>query len=354
MLTKVDKTFLFRKGIIFLTMLLILLLTNCSKQKKEKSEAANTTQQEEESYTKTPDKFPSIVYADQFKKSFSVDPIEKAIEEAGKYKIKSRKLYSTSYKEDGSYASKDKLYEEIFFNEKGQRTKHFLYVGVGSSTKVWIYKYDASGNLALTEVRDSKNNLLASVNYKYDKEGREIEGLYYDKNKPVKQIIKYIYDKDGNNVESILLTEKGDTVYKEIAVFESGVMMSSKYVDSRGKEQQTVERTFNPEEITVKEVTTTGKAKKTVYYKFDTEGRLIEIRGNTYRREYQYNDNDDVVTDKLLDEKNDIQYEMKYNYLPNGLLSETIRYDSKGRPSIKSVYKYEFYPTADVASGSPH
>ncbi|MFA3782466.1 hypothetical protein ABRY23_05305 [Melioribacteraceae bacterium 4301-Me] len=328
--------------VVVLFLVSFLVLTNCS-NKKEKQQQTTVQNPEDTLFTNNPDKFPPIVYSDKFKKSFGVDPVENEIIKAGKLGVKTRKLYTTSFKSDGTVLTRDKLYEEIEFDKNGRRVKHHLYVGVGANPKTWIYKYDSKGNQIYKEVVDSHNNLLASQKSKYDNDGREIESLYFDVHKPANQIIKYFYDVNGNNVKSILLTQKGDTLYKEISVFNSGVMISSKYLNSDGDSLQTIERTYNQATNTFKEVTVTGKVKKTVYYKFDPKGRLIEIKGDTYKREYQYNDAGDVITDQLLGPENELQYEMKYSYLPNGLMSESIRYDSKNRPILKSVYVYEYY-----------
>ncbi len=96
------------------------------------------------------------------------------------------------------------LYEQVGYDEKGNRIESINYNSDGSLLSKETFKYDEKGNRIESIKYNSDLSLNSKATYKYDKKGNVIESNYRDSTSyESKETFKYEFDKQGNWVQKI-------------------------------------------------------------------------------------------------------------------------------------------------------
>ncbi|MCX7874657.1 MAG: RHS repeat protein [Melioribacteraceae bacterium] len=266
----------------------------------------------------------------------------KEIEKAKKNKVKTRLRYAAFYNSQGKLPAKKTLTEKTIFDKNGFRKEQIRYTSLGEIDLRYTFSYDNLGRIIKMEVYDSSNKLIGKKESKYDFKGNEIERILFDQERggPSKMIFKY--DNDNNLVETKNYNDKGEIINVFKNHWENGILKDSRIEDNDGNIVVKTQFVYDNKGRLIREDVSEA-SNYSINYKYDSNGNLIEISNPKSKRYMNYNQNNDLIEDKLYSSDGSRQYRITFNYLKNGLQNEEIRYDNADKPAFYGKYSYEFY-----------
>jgi YD repeat-containing protein len=266
----------------------------------------------------------------------------KEIEKAKKIKVKTRFRYAAFYNAQGKLPKKLTLTEKTFFDKNGLRKEQIRYTSLGKIDLRYTFKYDNLGRIIRMDVYNASNKLIGKKESKYDLSGNEVERILFDQERgtPSKMIFKY--DKENNLIETRNFNDKGELINIFKNFWDNGKLINSQIENKDGKIIVKTHFTYDNNGKVIKEEVTESSP-YTINYKYDSNGNLIEIANPQTKRYMSYNQNNDLIEDKLYSSDGSRQYRITFNYLKNGLQNEEIRYDNSDNPVFYGKYKYEYF-----------
>ena len=213
-----------------------------------------------------------------------------------------------------------------------------------------VKEYDEKGNLI--KITGGYDNYIAWI-CEYDNRGNLIrEKLYYDE----RQNITYEYDENGFLIKKV--TYDGDEVYSYIKYEndEDGRMIRWTKCTENGKEllskYYTYDKAGNTIKIEWREDVDSTKYNQIVFYRYDSEGRLL--REYLYNKEYGVSDI--VEYDTVGNQWKSTSSKLEYTYYDDGRVKTITaysgsnnkkigykEYDEKGREILYINYKTDMY-----------
>ncbi|AFN74872.1 hypothetical protein MROS_1638 [Melioribacter roseus P3M-2] len=270
------------------------------------------------------------------------DQPAKELEKAAQLKVKVRRKKAGFFLRNGQRPSKLTLIEELYFNEKGQRTKLIRYTATGGTDLVYQFAYDNSGKLISTEVYDNFGNLTTRRESEYDDGGNEINRRILTSRSVNEQKIVFLYDSLNHVVNEREYI--GENLNTEKKYFYDGNMLAKVMgYNAKGNLVAEIDYVYNEEGYLIKEIQKAGSAVNEVVYNYDERGNLITVRNKQTVRQMNYDKNNNLIEDKLFLSDGSRQYRVTFSYYKNGLQHEEIRYANDERPAYLAVYEYEFY-----------
>ncbi|MFA7288371.1 MAG: hypothetical protein WC055_05775 [Melioribacteraceae bacterium] len=313
-----------KRSLIFFTIILSLTFTKCTKSQEsvELKKKANL-----ENLKKYEFKNQDVIELDKSKIK----------------KLKKRTKYAAFYTPLGTLPERKTLTEEVYFNQKGERTKLIRYKTIGSIDLVYTFEYDEKGNLTHSLTMSGEDVKMSEVFIKYNNEGNAIEKKLFDKQSEGWGNIQYFYDKNGNLVETKTFNNKGVLFATEKNEYVNDVIVKKTLYDEKGTQKQESNFEYLQEGNGYIEnaVNTQGQMKIENY--FDGKGNPVKIENNMTKRLMEYDENGNLTQDELFLQDGTRQFKVRFNYLPNGLQNEQVRYTGDDKPAFYTVYEYEYY-----------
>lgn len=289
----------------------------------------------------------SKIYSQNFNegdrtKNNIVEQATKEIEKAKNLKVKTRLRYAAFYNSQGKLPAKKTLTEKVTFDKNGFRKEVIRYTSLGKIDLKYSFKFDSKGRILKMEVRSGSNQLVGKRESVYDKNGNEIQRnlLDVEHGGPSKMI--FTYDKENNLIETKNYNNKNEVINIFKNIWEKGKLINSSIVDNNGKTIVKTHFVYDDNGKIIKEEVSES-ANYSITYKYDSKGNLIEVTNPQTKRIMTYNQNNDLVEDKLYSNDGARQYRITFSYLKNGLQDEETRYDNSDRPAFNGKYVYEFY-----------
>ncbi len=266
----------------------------------------------------------------------------KEIEKAKKLKVKTRYRYAAFYNAQGKLPKQLTLTEKTFFDKNGLRKEQIRYTSLGKIDLRYTFYYDNLGRQIKMVVYDPSNKLVGKKESKYDFNGNEVERILLDQERgnPSKMIFKY--DNENKLIETKNFNDKGELINLFKNFWENGKLNYSQIEDKNGRIIVKTYFTYDNSGKVIKEEVTESSP-YTINYKYDLNGNLIEISNPQTKRYMSYNQNNDLIEDRLFSSDGLRQYKITFNYLKNGLQNEEIRYDNSDNPVFYGKYKYEYF-----------
>ncbi|MGK9477649.1 RHS repeat domain-containing protein [Melioribacter sp. OK-6-Me] len=270
------------------------------------------------------------------------DQPAKELEKAVKLKVKVRRKKAGFFLRNGQKPDRLTLIEELFFNEKGQRTKLIRYTALGGIDLVYQFAYDNKGKLIATEIYDSFGNLTTRKESEYDDKGNEINRRILTSRNVQEERITFQYDSLNH-----LISEReyyGENLNAEKKYYYDGNLLTkvSGY-NAKGQLVAEIEYVYDDKGFLIKEIQKSGSTTNEVVYNYDERGNLITTKNKQTFRQMNYDENNNLIEDKLFLSDGSRQYRVTFSYYKNGLQHEEIRYANNERPAYLAVYEYEFY-----------
>ncbi|MCK9281655.1 MAG: hypothetical protein M0P71_13600 [Melioribacteraceae bacterium] len=313
-----------KRTLIFLTIILSLTFTKCTKSQEsvEVKKKVNTENLKKYEF-----------------KNQDLDEIEKSKIK----KIKKRTKYAAFITSLDNIPERKTLTEEVFFNKKGERIKLIRYKTIGTIDLLYTYDYDKKGNLIHSLTVTGDDLKMSEIFYKYNKQGKEIERKVYDKESNGLTSIQNFYDKNGNVVETKTFNSNGVLYAHEKNEYLNDVIVKKTVYDDKGGKKQESTYEYLPEGKGYIEIAVNAQGQMRIENNFDEKGNPIRIENNMSKRFMQYDPNGNLMQDELFLPDGSRQFKVRFNYLPNGLQNEQIRYTGEDKPAFYTVYEYEYY-----------
>ncbi|MGK9368798.1 RHS repeat domain-containing protein [Melioribacter sp. Ez-97] len=270
------------------------------------------------------------------------DQPTKELEKAAQLKVKVRRKKAGFFLRNGKRPSKLTLIEELFFNEKGQRTKLIRYTATGGTDLVYQFAYDNKDKLISTEVYDNFGNLTMRKESEYDGSGNEINRRILTSRSVNEQNILFQYDSLKHVInEREYIGENLNTEKKYF--YEGNLLTKVMGYNAKGNLVAEIDYVYNDDGYLIKEIQKAGSSVNEVVYSYDDRGNLITVKNRQTVRQMNYDENNNLIEDKLYLSDGSRQYRVTFSYYKNGLQHEEIRYANNERPAYLAVYEYEFY-----------
>lgn len=270
------------------------------------------------------------------------DQPTKELEKATQLKVKVRRKKAGFFLRNGERPSKLTLIEELYFNEKGQRTRLIRYTATGGIDMIYQYAYDNGGKLIATEVYDNFGNLTTRKESEYDSKGNETSRRILTSRSINEQKIVLQYDSLNH-----LVNEReyiGENLNTEKKYFYEGNLLTKVHgYNAKGNMVAEINYFYNDQGYLEKEIQKASNMVNEVLYSYDEDGNLITIKNKQTVRQMNYDESNNLIEDKLFLSDGSRQYRVTFSYYKNGLQHEEIRYANNERPAYLAVYEYEFY-----------
>lgn len=271
-----------------------------------------------------------------------IDQNTKELQKAKQLKVKVRRRYAGFFGRNNSYPQNMVLVEELFFDEKGNRTKSIRYKSTGEIDLSYEFKYDDYGNLQFMDTYDGYGNLKGRRESKYNESNHEVLRKLMDDRNPGELKTEFFYEAN-KLIKSINYTKQGSIASEQQNEYEGEFLVKSIIKDGEGKQISEITFEYDADGYLVKEIQKGIQGNNVINYKYDSKGNLIEIKDNQTRREMKYDDNGNLIEDKLYLADGTRQFRITFSYYKNGLQKEEIRYSNDERPAFVAKYEYEFY-----------
>lgn len=264
---------------------------------------------------------------------------------AKKFKVKERTTHSYFYNKNGSVTGNGALSEKILFDESGRKSEYFQYVAGGQIESHNIYEYDENGALFATTVLNAGGYPTWKRESEFDNNGYEILRKEMDEKSLKFNEIIPTYDSLGHLIELKKISHDGRDLGKKTFTYDSlGLMQTKLLFSTNDRLADSITYQYDENNNLSEEIHVRLKVHKHIInYSYDENANLIEIKEPHVQKTYSFNENNDVVDEKVFDKDGYQQLHFKYIYGPQGLLAEKIRYDGSDNPAVFIKYEYVFY-----------
>jgi len=276
------------------------------------------------------------------KKGDFVTQDEKEFEKIKKLRVKTRTKFTGAYLVIDKIPTDLKIDTKESFNKKGLITQMLNYNAYGKVEASYNFYYDSKENpiKATSTASKGRSNLQLS---KYDSRGNEIERRLIESGRrksETKSVFKY--NKEGDLIVTENYTNGKLTDVQTIS-YKNGKRDTTIIKDPAGNAGFYIMPEFDSTGKPIREIRKNTEASLVFTYKYDTKGNLIEMIDNESKRNYTFDDNNNVTEYKmyLLDGRRQIR--LKYNYNSRGLQSDITRFDNTEKPIVYTKFEYEYY-----------
>jgi hypothetical protein len=269
---------------------------------------------------------------------------EREIGKAKLLNIKSKKSYSSFYKNESEVSEKRYFVEEINFDKNGNKIIHNTYRSSGQIDLQWKYEYDEAENLLSSLCLSGGVTKRAEKIYTFDENGNEVEMKdYLQKTKNYNRIVNE-YNDAGLKTAATLYDPSENIVSKIKYSYVDRKLVSETYYNDKSEQSGEFQFMYDSlgniiEEKKIAE----GFRVKTKKYILDSLNNVISIDETYFRREFEYNSSGNIISEQSYDGKGNPQLKVVNKYDEKGLMIETIKYAGSGKPEIYIEYEYEFY-----------
>ncbi len=277
------------------------------------------------------------------KKRQRIEQSVKELTKTKKLKVKVRRKYSGFFRKNNSYPTKMVLVEEVYFDEKGNRTKHIRYKSTSEVDLEYDFRYDSNGNLITMDTYDGYGNLRARKESKYDKNNNEILRKLQNSRNSEEIKSEFQYDNQKRLIKTINYSQKSEIISTQYNEYDGDLLVKSIIKDVNDNQLSEIIYEYNAEGYVIKETKNSSKGVNVINYKYDSKGNLVEITDNETKRELKYDSNGNLIEDKLYLSDGTRQFRVTFSYYSNGLQKEEIRYSNDDNPAFVAKYEYEFY-----------
>ncbi|KAF0149252.1 MAG: hypothetical protein FD143_2764 [Ignavibacteria bacterium] len=278
-------------------------------------------------------------------KSGKNDFVEQSTKELGKakqFKIKTRLRYAGFFDVDGITPQQKVLVEKISFDKNGNRKELIRYVGDEIVDLKYTFLYDAKSRLIKMETRNTGNFITGKRESKYDKAGNEIERKLFENRRGNMRVV-FTYDKEGNIIETKNYDKNKKMISRYENSFENGKAKKTTVYGINGNVQKEIWFIYNSDGKLIREDFKQLSNSYSVKYTYDSQGNVSEVETPETKRLVIYNNNNDILEDKMFMADGIRQYRVVFSYLKNGLQNDETRYDNSEKAAFQSLYEYEFY-----------
>ena len=272
-----------------------------------------------------------------------IDQSTKELQKARELKVKVRRRYAGFFGRNNAYPKNMVLVEELFFDEKGNRTKHIRYKSTGDVDLSYEFKYDENGNLLYMDTYDGYGNLKGRRESRYNESNHEVLRKLLDDRSSGELKTEFYYNEANKLIKSISYTKKGTIASEQQNEYNGEFLVRSIIKDGDGNQISEITFDYDSEGYLIKEIQKGIQGSNVINYKYDSRGNLIEIKDNQTTREMKYDNNGNLIEDKLYLSDGSRQFRITFSYYKNGLQKEEIRYSNDERPAFIAKYEYEFY-----------
>lgn len=276
------------------------------------------------------------------KKNEIVDQEQKELDKAKTLHVKTRTKYVAFYNRQGALG-RTEIAEKMTFDKRGNRKIFIRYKGLGQMDFKYTYNYNSKGDLVEAATYDSKDEMATKRISKYDKKGNELERKMIDFSHQTNNKAIFTYDKAGNLIDTKTFSNKGELLSDLVISYKDGLIINAVTKNSKGQVSQEIFSTYDSNDRLIREDRKTSQGTYSINYKYDSRGNLIEISNPEYRRTYEYDSNGNLIEDQMYLPNGARQFRVHFNYYPNGLQKEEIRYDTEDKAAFNGRYEYEFY-----------
>jgi hypothetical protein len=278
------------------------------------------------------------------KKKFEIiDQEQKELEKAKTLKVKSRIKNVAFYDKQGMLPANLVISEKVIFDKRGYRKSLTRYRSLGLVDFKYTYNYDSKGHLAEAATFDSKNAMVTKRISKFNKIGNETERRIIDYSHNTVNKAIFSYDEAGNLTTTKNYSEKGDLLSEIIFTYKDGLILNSLTKDAKGGTSMDVTNSYDSDSRIIQEDHKGKEGTYVITYKYDARSNQIEINTPNYKRNYEYDENNNLIEDKMYLPTGARQFRVQFNYYPNGLQKEEIRFNTDDKPAFNGTYIYEFY-----------
>ncbi|MDH7603826.1 MAG: hypothetical protein QHH13_02900 [Melioribacter sp.] len=321
---KLTKIFLFL-FFIFIPLISLTIIVQCGNtQNKNQTVKSNTV---------TPSK----------NKKEIIDQNTKELKKAKELKVKVRRRYAGFFGRNNAYPKNMVLVEELFFDEKGYRTKHIRYKSTGDIDLSYEFKYDENGNLLYMDTYDGYGNLKGRRESRYNESNHEVLRKFLDDRSSGELRTEFYYNETNKLIKTISYTKKGTIASEQQNEYDGEFLIRSVIKDGESNQISEITFEYDSDGYLIKEIQKGIQGNNVINYKYDSRGNLIEIKDNQTTREMKYDSNGNLIEDKLYLSDGSRQFRITFSYYNNGLQKEEIRYTNDERPAFIARYEYEFY-----------
>lgn len=270
--------------------------------------------------------------------------VDQEINELAKIKqnnVKERRTYSKFTDHIVKGGGNEILVEKINFNQKGYKKEQYRYASDGIHTQ-WIYDYDEFGNKKLLETYDGFRILINKTSYNFASNG--ILSDKWDEVKNEKLYYEYFYD-DNYNLEKIHLFDNNKALYStSFYKYANGLLDSIVYYKNNFVIQVNTFEYDSLNRIKKDILTVKDRVMNLIEYKYDQNGKIINLKEKMTEWRYTYNDSGDLIEEKNFNSDGDLQGRLTYEYNPQtNLLLNKVRFDGMNNPALNIRFEYEFY-----------
>ena len=276
------------------------------------------------------------------KKEKQIDPDLKELNKAKEAKVLARKKYAAFYNPDGSLPSEKTFVEEIFFDTNGYREALFRYKSTGVIDLKYYFEYDSLGNMLSMETLNAFDDILSLRESTYDEKNNEIERTITEARKSGEQKTFMRYNEMNQLVEIKVFDQRGQIYSTQTFNYENNLLLSTKTVGADGSIMSEVLYEYDSDGNLIKDEKREQGYSYITTYKYDLHGNLIELANPQFKRFYTYDDNDNLIEDKMFLPDGARQFLVTFTYNEKGLIKEEFRFTPDDKKAYVAVYEYEY------------
>lgn len=244
--------------------------------------------------------------------------VPKKIGEVSKvFEIKSIYLASYEVRRNGEMTRENAFEQELdkaeFYNENGFLIEYWLYNINGTIYEKTKLENDDKGRLLKTNTYDNSGVLKSYLETEFDNNGNIIFKRIYNSENEITFIQKNEYDSRGNNIRSSFTAfDFNETKENQfIKRIESDSIKTYKTLRKYNSKNQLIEKTeFEPD----------GKIDRVETFKYDEKGNEVEselkmFNGNYFKYVSNYNERNNISTQKTIGKNGSIEQQYNWEYL---------------------------------------
>lgn len=276
------------------------------------------------------------------KKEKQIDPDIKELNKAKEAKVLARRKYAAFYNPDGSLPSEKTFVEEIFFDINGYREALFRYKATGVVDLKYYFEYDSAGNMLSMETLNAFDDILSVRESKYDQNNNEIERSITEARKSGQQKTFMQYN-EMNQLMEIRVFDQREKLYStQTFYYENDLLKSSKTIGADGIIITEIFYEYDSVGNLIKDEKREQGYSYVTTYKYDQQGNMIELVNPQFKRQYTFDNNDNLIEDRMFLSDGARQFKVTFTYNEKGLMKEEFRFTPDDKKAYTALYEYEY------------